>query len=170
MKLWHGPIGKVVKGHVLDVSVGPFVRALQDYDKQLYVTWNPNKLRGWGCWEIRRRPNTPCAVYQGSHEGMSFYKLMYVESDLTHHVLDAAFLNYDAIRRIKEMDTWGNKNWIDSFEQREEEAREQVRRKANEELKYAIRHNKSLARDLREAARSGIHPAQVVSSIPWALK
>lgn len=168
MKVWHAPIGKLVSGHVLDVAVKPFERALQDYDKQLYVRWNPKKLQGWGCWEVRRRPNKKSLVYRGTHGGASYYEMVYAESDLVHHVLDAAFLNYDAIRRIKEMDVWGNKNWVDALERREEEIKEQTRAKAREELKYALHHNKSVARDLYEAVRSGIHPAQVVTSIKWA--
>jgi len=167
MNILHGPVGNLVRGHVLDVSLKPFQRALRDYDPQLYTIWNPRKLKGWGCWEIRRLPNRQAAVYQGSHQGVSFYKLLFIEFDTVHHVLDAAFLNYDAIRKIKEMDTWGNKNWVSDLEVREEAHREATRTRAREELRYAIKQNRNAARDFYEAVRSGIHPAQVLLSTKW---
>jgi hypothetical protein len=167
MKIFMGPAGSIIKGHVLDVAEKPFERALQDYDSQLYVTWNPKKLRGHGCWEIRRRPNTKTAVYKGTHEGVDFYQLQWVEFRDIHHVLDAAFLNYDAINKLKSMDTFGDKNWVNTLEAREEAYRENIRKKANEELKYSIKQHKGLAREFREMVRSGINPAQVLTSVKW---
>lgn len=166
----HGPCGNLVAGHVLDVAVKPFQRALRDIDSQLYVRWNPRKLKGWGCWEIRRLPNEKSAIFMGTHEGAAFYRLQYVEYDLVHHVLDAAFLNYDALRKIKEMDTWGTSGWVDRLESAEEEHRQRQREKAQEALRYAIKQNKTAMRDFYEMARSGIHPAEVVTAAPWGSK
>jgi len=81
MKLWHAPPGKLIRGHVLDVAVGPFTQALHELDKQLYVKWNPFKLRGFGCWEIRRKPNRKVAVFKGTFEGADYYNLEYVENN-----------------------------------------------------------------------------------------
>lgn len=167
MKLWHGPTGRLVRGHVLDVDKQGFDEALRFYDKNLYTVWNPHKLGGWGCWEIRRLPTKKSMVYRGSHQGASFYDLEYVENDLIHHVLDCAFLNYDALRKLKEMDTWGNRQWTHDLERREEEHRETVKRKADEARKYALKQNRSVTRDLYEAVRSGIHPAQILLSSKW---
>lgn len=167
MIVHHAPVGKLIKGHVLDVAVKPFVRALQDYDKQLYVEWNPRKLRGHGCWEIRRRPNQKTAVYRGTHQGVDFYQLGYVEFNSVHHVLDCAFLNYDAIRKLKSIDAWNNKRWIDDLEAREEAFKVSQREKAAEALKYAIKDNKSAMRDFYEMCRSGVNPARIISSTKW---
>jgi hypothetical protein len=173
MKLWHAPPGKLIRGHVLDVSLKPFLRALQDYDKQLYVMWNPRKLNGHGCWEIRKLPNQKTAVYQGTHKGMSFFKLTYIDRKDIHHVLDCAFLNYDAIRKIKEMDIdrlvreSGYASLDDLLTAREMEAKAAQRERAAESLKYAIRQNKSAMSTFYEMVRSGIHPAQVLNSTKW---
>lgn len=170
MKLWHAPTGKLIRGHVLDCNQRAFNEALRAYDSQLYTVWNPHKIRGWGCWEIRRKPNKKSLLYQTTWNGMKFYRAEYLEIDHVHHVLDCAFLNYDAIRRLKEMDAWGNKQWVRDMEAREDEYREQVKQKAREELKYALKQNKRMSQDFLEAVRSGIHPAQVLLSTNWRLK
>lgn len=169
MKLWHAPTGRLARGHVMDVSLKPFLRALQDYDKQLYVVWNPMKLNGWGCWEIRRLPNQKTAIYQGTHNGMSFFKLTYLDRKDLHHVLDCAFLNYDVIRKLKEIDIFrivkesGYASLDDLLEARSKEAKEARIAKASDNLKYAIKQNKSAMSAFYEMVRSGIHPAQVLN-------
>jgi hypothetical protein len=176
MKLWHAPTGKLVRGNVLDVSLKPFLRALQDYDKQLYVEWNPAKLRGWGCWEIRRLPTQKTAVYQGTHKGMSFFKLIYLESRLTHHVLDCAFLNYDVLNHLKKIDmvevikASGYASLDELVEARTKEAKERRLADASANLQYAIKQNKSAMSEFYEMVRSGIHPAQVLNSMKWVNK
>lgn len=171
MKVWHAPVGKLIRGHVLDVSVKPFVKALQDYDKQLYLVWNPHKLKGHGCWEIRRLPNEKRAVFQGEYKGVKFYKLMHVEHKDIHHVLDCAFLNYDAIRKIKEMDVWNLVKasgydsldaYIDAKSAEQKEARQST---AAANLAYAIKQNKSAMTYFLEMVRSGMHPAEVIKRI-----
>jgi hypothetical protein len=173
MKLWHAPTGRLVSGHVLDVSLKPFERALKDYDSQLYVKWNPRKCGGWGCWEIRRRPNEMRAVYQGSHKGTAYFKLMYVENRDVHHVLDAAFLNYDALRKIQEMDLFrmvkdsGYGSFDELLEVKAKEAKTQQLERADSTLRYAIKNNGSAMRDFLNMVRSGIHPAEVLKSTKW---
>jgi hypothetical protein len=173
MKLWHAAPGKLIRGHVLDVAVKPFERALQDYDKQLYVAWNPSKLQGHGCWEIRRKPTEKRAIYMGSYQGMNFFKVMRVESRDIHHVLDCAFLNYDALRKIREMDIFrlveesGYSNLDDLLDAKQKTAAERERAQAEENLRYSIRQNKSAMRDFYEMVRSGIHPAEVLKSTKW---
>ena len=51
MKLSMDPTGKLIKGHVLDVSIKPFEEAMRFNlnDPYLYVKWNPEKMQGWGC-------------------------------------------------------------------------------------------------------------------------
>lgn len=167
MKLWHAPLGKLIAGHVLDVNKRKFTEALQHYDRELYVKWNPRKIRGHGCWEIRRRPSKKTLLYKGTHKGMSFYVPTLVEYNDIHHVLDCAFLNYDAIRKLKEMDTWNTKNFSITLEQREAEARAKIQAKVAEEMKYRIKQDKSMAQDLYEAVRSGIPLAQILTATKW---
>lgn len=150
----HAPMGKLIKGHVLDCSVRGITRSLQDYDKQLYVIWNPDKLRGHGCWEIRRRPNQLTRI-ETDH---GFYLLEYIENDLENHVLDCGFLNYDAVRKIKSMDTWADPNWITNLEREEAEHRDKQNKKAREEMRYAIRYDKKMYREFKEMLASGLNP------------
>ena len=98
-------VGKLCKGHVLDVNPKQFQRALQSYDKQLYITWNPKKLKGNGCWEIRRKPEFNSALDIVELDDVKIIKVGPYENQLVHHIMDCAFLNYDQIRKLKEMDT-----------------------------------------------------------------
>ncbi len=166
-----GPTGSLIRGDVLDCAPKAFQRTLQDYDKQLYLSWNPKKVKGWGCWEIRRAPTHKTAVYQGEYAGASYYRLLPVEFNAVHHVLDCAFLNYDAVNKLKRMDTFvGGKSFSQVLEEREAAHREAVSARAKEELKYAIKQHKSAARDFYELVRSGVHPAQVLLSTKWVSK
>lgn len=173
MNVSHGPVGRLIRGHVLDVSLKPFLRALKDYDKQLYVEWNPKKLKGEGCWEIRRLPTKKRAMYQGSHNGAKYYKLMFVEQGNMSHILDAAFLNYDILRKLQEIDTfrlversgYGSLDALLDAKQKEATARQTSA--AADRLKYAIKSNKSAMRDFYEMVKSGVNPAEVLTSIKW---
>lgn len=176
MQITMGPSGQLITGNVLDVSIRHFKEALHYFDSSLYVKWNPKKLKGWGCWEIRIKPHLPYAVYQGSWKGINFYEIKRLETDIMNHVLDCAYLNYDAIRKLKTMDVQtklasaGCKTYGEYIEKMEAEVQEKIREKSREDLKYNISQNKSMAHDFREAIRSGIHPAQVLLSTKWALK
>lgn len=167
MKLWHAPLGKLIAGHVLDVNKKKFTEALQHYDKQLYVKWNPRKIRGHGCWEIRRKPAKKTILYKGSWNGMNFYEPTTLEFNDIHHVLDCAFLNYDAIRKLKEMDTWDTKNFSATLEQREADAQAKIQAKLLDEMKYTIKQHKSMAGDLYEALRSGVPLGQILAATKW---
>lgn len=167
MTLWHAPSGKLVRGHVLDVNVTGFTRALQELEPRLYVTWNPKKMKGWGCWEIRIQPTKKTAVYKGTYEGTAIYSLEYRESRDIHHVLDCAFLNYDAIRKLKTMDTYNKQHWIHRIDQAEAEQEAERLEHAKKEMKYAIKQNRSAARDLYEMVRSGVNPGRIITSTKW---
>ena len=171
-----GPSGKVITGSVLDVNVKGFKEALKHFDSALYVKWNPKKLKGWGCWEIRIKPQKPYAIYHGEYKGVHLTELKYLETDIMNHVLDCAYLNYDAIRKLKTMDvankiaSKGCKSYGEYVEKMEDEIEARLAAKRKEDLKYNISQHKSMAHDFREAIRSGIHPAQVLLSTKWALK
>lgn len=163
-KIKVGPCGGLVAGHVLDVEKRGFERALRDYDSLLYVKWNPLKLRGHGCWEIRRRPAQKEVVDITEWKGVSFVKIDYYETNLTNHILDAAFLNYDQLRKLQEMDTTnlhGYASFNDYLEAKEKAHREAVKARALESRKYTAKQFKREIKDLRELVQSGFNPAHI---------
>lgn len=170
MSIFHAPLGKLVSGHVLDVSVKGFTRALKDLDKRLYVKWNPEKIKHWGCWEIRIKPTKPVALHLADYQGAKFFSLECIESNNIHHVLDCAFLNYDAIRKLKEMDTDNPKHFIHSLEYDEQARVNEQMKKAREERTYALRQNKKAIHELYERAKSGENLHKIVGESSWTLK
>lgn len=163
MRVKIGPTGRLSKGHVLDVNVKPFEEALRAHDRDLYVKWNPNKLRGWGCWEIRRKPLYKIPTDIVRHEGMTIVRLEAVENEMLHHVLDCAFLNYDQIRKIKEMDTWTNPDhFLNDLEYKETTQRNEILQRAKDELAYSIKQHKSVFAHFRDLVQSGKNPARIV--------
>ncbi len=161
-KVWLGATGTICKGHVLDVNKRAFEETLRSYDPQLYVAWNSRKLKGWGCWEIRRAPTKMTAIHEATYQGMAIVRLDYIEHNIVSHILDCAFLNYDAVRKLKEMDTWGKKDWAANLEYEEERKIEKGMAESQAELKYAARHYKKEIRDLKDALLSGTNPHQIV--------
>lgn len=124
-KILMGATGQIIKGNVLDVNEKAFNEALRFYDPCLYTRWNPKKLRGWGCWEIRRKPEFNTALDICEYEGNLIFKIGPYENDMVHHVLDCAFLNYDQLRKLREMDTFAYGNAEKWQAERERRARDQ---------------------------------------------
>ncbi len=155
--------GQVIEGHVLDCNKEYFLKALQDYDKQLYIQWNPYKCKGWGCWEIRRTPNEKI-VYPIAK---GYQAVDYVELNLTSHVLDCAFLNYDQLRKVQSMDVWNKKHWINDLEYLEDKKKEEGLEKAQKNLSYNVKQERKAWKDMMEAVRSGQSPAQILSQVKW---
>lgn len=151
--------GRVIKGSVFDVNPKYLERALKDYDKQLYLKWNPNKREGLGMWELRRTPNEKTAVFKTDYKGVNFYELDFVENDLVHHVLDLPYLNYKVLTRLREMDAWENKNHISHRDYLAEKKLIQDELKYEAEIKYLVKENKKYFQDLQEYVRSGYNPA-----------
>ena len=162
MRIEVGPTGQVIRGHVLDVSQKPFLQALKDYDAQLYFKWNPNKLKGWGCWEIRRAPEESRVKEVLVWEGNTIVCLDRVEQNLVHHVLDAPYLNYRVLSKLKEMDQWTDDSRGLDFNARAEYAEakflEKEEERAEAEKQYAIKQHRSQFRDLKEFVASGGNP------------
>lgn len=153
------PTGKLIKGSVLDVNAKLLEQALKFYDKQLYTEWNPRKNGGWGCWEIRRRPEYKTVIKVGNFNGMNLYRLEYWESDMANHILDLPRLDYNVLTYLKKIDTWKQSgNWVDNLEKKRLAYEEEVRQKNNEDLRYRLRQNKRLLRDFKEAVASGYSP------------
>lgn len=168
------PTGRLIKGHLLDVDEKKFNEALRAYDPCLYTEWNPKKLHGWGCWEIRRRPEFKTVVETAKFEDATVVRVEYLEHNWLHHVLDAAYLNYDAIRRLKEMDAWENEKHqlydLDTLEQREEQEQAKIRAKSREEMTYMVKEYRSAFTDYMNLVRKGVNPARVLASTEWVYK
>jgi hypothetical protein len=166
-----GPTGKTVKGHVLDVSYKPFVQTLKAYDPYLYVTWNSQKLKGWGCYEIRRAPevNSVAEIYE--LKDCTVVRLEPCEVNIVNHVLDCAFLNYDQLRRIKDMDVWklgptkerAAQSFLNNIDYKEDKAAKIGMEKARSAARYATKHFKRELSNLKEEVRSGWNPHNIGS-------
>jgi hypothetical protein len=165
MKVWMQPTGRLIKGHVLDVDRATFTRALQAYDSLLYTAWNPKKLKGWGCWEIRRKPERLTPVDIEIFEGNTYTFLDAIENPLVNHVLDCAFLNYDQLRKIQTMDTTkeNQRYWVDQLEANEKAHVEKLKEAALENRKYAAKQFKREVKDFKEMVASGMNPALIAN-------
>lgn len=165
-----GPVGSLVRGNVLDVAVKPFVETMRFTlnDPLLYVKWNPKKLQGHGCWEIRRRPENLSAVDATEYNGDLYLKLDYKEYDWVHHVLDCAFLNYDAIRKLKEMDTWQHGGTVQDLEdviyQKTRDRQEREREQRKKDLAYMVKHYKREINLYKEMIRDGNSPTLIANN------
>jgi hypothetical protein len=166
-KIWVSPTGNTIRGHVLDCSVGPLVERLRDHDPQLYISWNPKKLRGWGCYEIRRRPNLKTVKEVLPYGGNTYVVVDYVENNFENHVLDVAFLNYKALEKIKQMDTWQHsrygKNFMASMDSIAESHAEKAKEAALNERRYELKQHKTMVRDLMDYTLSGGDPSQIAN-------
>jgi hypothetical protein len=162
MKLEIGPTGKLVRGSVFDVNKAALERALRQYDNLLYITWNPKKRSGMGCWEIRRRPEKKTAVHQGSWNGIEFYALESKELDLVNHVLDLPVLTYKAVQKIQEMDAWKVKDFAHELDRKAAEHADSVREKTADETRYLIKQHKREIQEFKELLLSGMNPARVL--------
>lgn len=152
--------GHIVIGHVLDCNKKHLEKALKDYDRQLYLKWNPDKDSGRGLWEVRRKPDHMTAVPKWEYGDIIVFELQYVENDLVHHVMDVPYLNYQILTRIREMDAWNTKNWAAELDYRADKARDKAFDENRENLRYAIKQHRRAFEDLREHIRSGKNPAE----------
>lgn len=167
-----GPTGNIIKGHVLDCTQKPFEEALRLYDPQLYVKWNPKKLRKHGCWEIRRKPDEktlrPGDIYE--FEGYTISWPKYHEIDIVNHVLDIGYLNYNAIEKLKSMDMWEQKdmghkgkNLTKVLEYNEAKYLEGIDEKSAAEKEYNLKQFKKEISWFKEYVNSGGNPAHLAS-------
>lgn len=151
-------LGNTIEGHVLDVRKEPFLRALKDLDSRLYIKWNPEKNAGNGCWEIRIKPTKKVPVYKTTLNGVKYFELEYVEDNLIHHILDVPCLNYRVITRLREMDAYAQKDWLENMDYQAEKALIEKENKADAERRYLVKENKKYFRELQELVQSGYNP------------
>lgn len=135
-------------------------------DPYLYVKWNPKKARGWGCWEIRRRPEFNSALDVAEFDGKLIFKVGPKEYNLVHHVLDCEFLNYDAIRKLKEMDTFQHgtaSQYLDKVDRATKTKETRMAEAREKELTYMVRHYRAEIKAFQDALRDGVNPHAIAA-------
>jgi hypothetical protein len=162
-----GPTGAVVQGHVLDSARAPLERKMREIEPRLYLKWNPKKLKKWGLWEVRMRPEEKC-VKDIAKVGDTHYLLVdYVEDNFANHIMDVPFLNYDIIEKLKKMDTWQHsyrgQNYLADMDSREASYKEKTEAKVKEERKYELKQQKTAIRDLMNYTLSGGDPSRIAN-------
>jgi hypothetical protein len=161
-KILMGPTGKLIEGHVLDSAKAPLERALKQYDPQLYLKWNPKKVYGWGCWELRMKPMCKSIVAVEKLGNASIVKIDYKELNVVNHVFDIPFLNYEVLKRVKQADTWTasikGKNFGRDLEYKEAKIFEKEDERANRERDYMAKQHKREINELKEYILSGHNP------------
>lgn len=170
MRISLGPTGNIIQGHVLDCSKVPLERKLRELDSQLYIKWNPRKLKGYGVWEIRRRPELKTAKDFAIYKGDCYTLVDYVENDFENHILDVPFLNYGVITKLHSMDTWSvSRNgevFGDVMESRAKSAQEKIDENAKSERRYELKQQRNMIRDLMNYTLSGGDPADIAKYWP----
>lgn len=159
------PTGSLITGTVHDSDKARIERQLKFYDKQLYLKWNPKKRGGWGLWEVRRKPEFLTQVYQGHFGDAALYTHEYVEHDIVHHVLDVPILDDRLLGKIKSMDTWQTKNWVDRMEYEGARSLENINSGAREELKYELKQHKREWKELASLVQQGADLGQFLKGI-----
>lgn len=164
MKVWLSPTGKAISGHVLDCAKAPLEKKIKElFDDYLYLKWNPKKLNGWGCWELRRRPEKKKVLETLAFKGNTYTILGYKENNFENHILDVPFLNYSIINKLKSMDTWEQygergKHFGKELEYHEEKSKQLLEEKTRKEREYNAKQLKHELKDFREYVLSGHNP------------
>lgn len=164
-KIWLAPSGRLIEGHVLDCAKRPLEEALHLYDSNLYVKWNPRKLKGWGCWEVRRSPEEKVVIETIPFKGVTYTSIGYKEIDIIHHVMDVPYLNYLILEKLKKMDTWQEFNkgagWAADLDYKEAKKQEEIVDKSEAEKAYNLKQHRSQIKDLMDYVNSGGNPARL---------
>lgn len=165
MKIEIGATGKLIKGHLFDVGKSNLERQLKEYDNQLYLVWNPMKRQGYGCWEVRRRPNKKTLVHVAEFEGVNYYNLEYINLDVECHVMDSPVLGYHMLAKIQKMDAWKYKDFTKAVDDAEAAYNEKIQAKGAEDMRDMVKEYKSEIRDMRELIKSGLNPARILAKM-----
>ena len=159
------PTGNIIVGNSLDCNKASLERHLKAYDKQLYIKWNPKKNGGWGMWEVRRKPETLTNVFHGKFEGIKIYTAEYVELGIVNHVLDVPVLHENVLGKIKSMDSWASKNFIDELDYAAAKHKETEEKKAREEMRYNAKQFKREWREFASLVSQGVNPGSILKGM-----
>lgn len=177
---------RLVQGHVLDVAKKPLLEALRRYDVQLYVKWNPKKLQGHGCWELRRKPemktvregrflDTPYrgrVFFPGDIHDLGDFTIVepkYHETSFENHVKDFTHLSYGMVGWIAAHDLWTmdqcgfkGKNFTKEAEYREAKYEEKIDEDADADKQYMIKQHRTQFNDFRSYINTGGNPYRLM--------
>lgn len=133
---------------------------MRSYDPNLYLKWNPKKNSGQGTWELHERSKKKTAVFKGKHKNMSFYQLEYLDKPLLSHIMDVPRLSYELMYEIQARDVWAflekEKTSINrTVDYYTNKRIEKQHKETEEEVRYAIKQDKKLFKELLEHVRSG---------------
>lgn len=174
---------KIVRGHVLDVSVKPLLSALRQYDKQLYVKWNPKKRSGRGLWELRRKPEFksvregrfldtpfrgrvffPGDIHELDTTTISVPK--YHENHVENHVKDFDHLTYDMVEWVSNHDLfkygYRGKDALNEADYRGAKFDEKIDEAADDERQYELKQMRTQINGFREYVLSGGNPYRLL--------
>jgi len=82
----------------------------------------------------------------------------YESSDFERWVADLDFLSYDFIKRLREMDGWENKQLIAQHDEKYEQHFIDLEKQEDDNIKYIVKNNKQVFRDLLDYTQSGFNP------------
>lgn len=173
-----GPTGHIVHGNLFDVKKESLERLVRSYEPRLYIKWNPKKRGGYGCYELRLRPEKKYAVPYGDFMGGKLFVAEEHEIEGEAHVYDLPVLSYSLLQKLRDGDTWRifgrpddtvahqarKDQFIKELEQRERQAREDEERRLREEAIYHFTQYKSAIGDFRESILSGWNPAEMAKA------
>lgn len=168
-----GPTGNLIQGTIFDTPKEELERKLKRYDEQLYLKWEPKRNRGYGCWQLRRRPQFKTIVDSFRVDGCIINRLEYKEIDIENHVWDINVLTESLLDRVKACDIWdrveyqeGRIGRIEQFNQDMEENyfghRADTQEKTRKEMMYGIMQDKRIVKDFQERIVSGVNPAHLL--------
>lgn len=142
----HTGIGHIVTGSIHDCNRAYFERLLKQYWDRLFLGWNPYKKEGKGCWEVWQEPINKGELH-----------------DMEHWVADLEYLTPKFIDELRRMDSWEHKkqtglSLVDTMDRKFDDYEDVIQKKEDESIKYAIKHNKKLFRQLKDLAQEGYNP------------
>lgn len=163
-------VSKLVTGHVLDSSVKGVESAIKFYDPLCYLKWNPDKVKGHGCWELRRRPAEKKVLEVVSYGGMDIQILGYKEYNWVHCIQDFAFCNYNIVNWMRDADLfkdeYAHRNGLlgAKLEQAENDQQAKVQAALAKEEAYVTKQVASEWGKVRSDLDSGVSLARALSS------
>lgn len=163
MQIELGPTGHVVEGSIFDVNKKHLERLLKNYDKQLYLKWNPTKNKGMGIWELRRKSDFKVISFQGNLNGSPLYSIDYKEDSFNNHVKDFDILRYDIIDWLKKHDVWENKDIFEKADDALKAKEEAAEKRKWDNIRASIREDKKYWGEFKDYVTSGYNPLWFLS-------
>lgn len=173
---------KLIRGHVLDVSLPLLMGQLKRYDEQLYLKWSASKQRGLGVWELRRKPelksiregycldvpNKGTVCFPGDVYDMGEYTITVPKYHETREDCVKTFerLDYRILDWVANQDLWKygykGKDFIKESEYREAKYEEKIDQESYAEKAYGFKQIKTQIRDFQQYVLDGGDPYRII--------